>query len=79
MEDPEVKTVQQTEGTDEVNLIDHLSKFSSWSRAVRAVVRLMRRVNKDKSSHLSTTSERQKAELHIIKCLQSHVYKDEFQ
>ncbi|XP_048048490.1 uncharacterized protein LOC125269604 isoform X1 [Megalobrama amblycephala] len=79
LEDPEVKIarVLKTEDSDKVNLIDRLSKFSSWSRAVRAVARLMRRVNKDKSSHLSTVFERQKAELHIIKCLQSCVFKDE--
>ncbi|KAL0149906.1 hypothetical protein M9458_054789 [Cirrhinus mrigala] len=45
--------------------------------AIRAVPRLLRRVNKDKSGHLSTVSERQKAELHIIKCLQQSFYKDE--
>ncbi|KAI2644717.1 putative oxidoreductase virH [Labeo rohita] len=45
--------------------------------AIRAVARLLRRVNKDKSGHLSTVSERQKAELHIIKCLQESFYKDE--
>lgn len=79
LEDPEVKFAQvfKTEGTDEVNLIDRIAKFSSWSRAIRAIARLMRRACKDKSNHLSTTSERQRAELHIVKCLQSHAYKGE--
>ncbi len=77
--DPEVKTfcTLNTNCTESLNLVDRLSKFSSWSKAIRAVARLLRRVNKDKSSHPSTVSERQKAELYIIKCLQESSYKDE--
>ncbi|XP_055046840.2 uncharacterized protein [Misgurnus anguillicaudatus] len=79
LDDPEVKaaTVLKTEGADKVSWIDRLSKFSSWSQAIRAVARLMRRISKDRSNHLSTVVERQKAELHIIKCLQGCVYRDE--
>ncbi len=77
--DPEVKTfcTLNTNCTESFNLVDRLSKFSSWSKAIRAVARLLRRVNKDKSNHPSTVSERQKAELYIIKCLQESSYKDE--
>nr|XP_055045825.1 uncharacterized protein LOC129431793 [Misgurnus anguillicaudatus] len=77
--DPEVKTFHtlSTRCVESFNLADCLSKFSCWSKAVRGVARLLRRVNKDKSSHLSTVAERQKAELHIIKCLQGSSYKDE--
>ncbi len=64
-----------TNCTENFNLVDRLSKFSSWSKAIRAVARLLRRVNKDKSSHPSTVSEGQKAELYIIKCLQESSYK----
>jgi len=40
-------------------LIDLLSKFSCWSKAIRAVARLLRRANKDKSNHLSLNGKRQ--------------------
>ncbi len=77
--DPEVKTfcTLNTNCTESFNLVDRLSKFSSWSNAIRAVARLLRRVNKDKSNHPSTVSERKKAELYIIKCLQESSYKEE--
>ncbi len=77
--DPEVKTfcTLNTECTKNLSLIDGISKFSSWSKAIRAVAPLLRRANKVKSNHLSTVSERQKAELHIIKCFQDSSYKDE--
>lgn len=59
------------------DLANRLSKFSSWSRAVRAVARLQRRASKDKSNHLSTVLERREAELYIINCLQNSIYYNE--
>ncbi len=74
---PEVKTfcTLNTNCTENFYLVDRLSKFSSWSKAIRAVAHLLRRVNKDKSSHPSTVSEGHIAELYIIKCLQESSYK----
>ncbi len=69
--DPEVRKVLtlQTKTTGQASLSDRLGKFSSWSQAVSAVARLRRRLLKDKSNTHSTVSERQKAELVIIKDL----------
>lgn len=77
--DPEVRKAQvfQTETAEQVNLIDRLTKFSSWSSAVRAIARLMRRARKNKASTLSTVCERQSAEQFIIKQLQAQAYKEE--
>ncbi|KAI4902936.1 hypothetical protein NFI96_019343, partial [Prochilodus magdalenae] len=54
--DPEVRKAQtlQTKTTEHLSLVDRLSKFSSWSRVIQAVARLVRRVRGDKSKALST-------------------------
>ncbi len=77
--DPEVRKVLtlQTKTTGQASLSDRLGKFSSWSQAVSAVARLRRRLLKDKSNTHSTVSERQKAELVIIKDLQRQTYQEE--
>ena len=77
--DPEVKGAQtlSTETTEQDSLADRLSGFSSWSRAVRAVARILRRINKDKSNGLSTVEEREDAERLIIKDLQRQTYPEE--
>lgn len=77
--DPEVRGAQtlNTETTEQVSLADRLSGLSSWSRATRAVARILRRVNKDKSNSLSTVKEREDAERLIVKDLQRQVYPDE--
>lgn len=58
--DAEVRKAQafKTETSKHVTLVDRLSKFSSWSQAIKAVARLLRRARKDKSCTLSTVSER---------------------
>ncbi len=77
--DPEVKKVQtlQTKTVEQVSLTDCLIKFSSWSQAVSAVARLGRRLLKDKSNAHSNVSERQDAELMIIKDLHRQAYQEE--
>ncbi|KAL6490035.1 hypothetical protein MHYP_G00003800 [Metynnis hypsauchen] len=77
--DPEVRKAQtlQTKTTEQSGLIDRLSKFSSWSRAIQAVARLLRRIKGDKSNALSTVSERENAERLIIRELQSQAYQEE--
>lgn len=78
--DPEVKMTRVlTTETTEVSLTDRLSKFSSWLQATRAVARILRRINKDTSNHLTTQAEREQAERVIIKALQKETYKDEMQ
>ena len=75
--DPEVKKAQalQTKTTELISLADRLSKFSSWSRATRAIARLLRRAKKVTSNALSTVSERESAE--NVKCLQKQAYEEE--
>ncbi|KAK0130929.1 hypothetical protein N1851_034390 [Merluccius polli] len=77
--DPEVRKAQalHTEITEQISFVDRLSNFSSWLSVIRAVARIQRRINNDKSSGHSTVLEREKAECFIIKALQSHVYKDD--
>lgn len=53
-----------------MSLVERLSKFSSWSKATRAVARLLRRAEGVTSDALSTVSERENAEHNIIRDLQ---------
>ncbi|KAL7831305.1 hypothetical protein SRHO_G00308080 [Serrasalmus rhombeus] len=71
------RTVDETKTSEQSGLIDRLSKFSSWSRAIQAVARLLRRIKGDKSNALSTVSERENAERLIIRELQSQAYQEE--
>lgn len=66
--DPEIKRSQtlQTKTTEPVSLADRLSKFSSWSRATKAVAPLLQRAKKIKSCVHSTVSEQESAERVII-------------
>ena len=77
--DPEVRKAQtfQIKTSEQVDLVDRLNKFSCWSRAIKAVARLLRRARKVKSCDLSTVSERQSAERLIIKDIQSQTYGEE--
>ncbi len=78
--DPEVKkahTFQTKSSEEHANLAERLEKFSSWSQAIKAVARLLRRARKVKSCDLSTVEERQSAERLIIKDIQSQAYGQE--
>lgn len=77
--DPEIKKAQtlQTKTTEQINLVDCLSKFSSWPRATKAVARLLRRAKKIKSCAPSTVSEQESAERVIIQNLRSQAYEKE--
>lgn len=73
--DPEVRQAQTLSAeTTEVTLSDRLSKLSSWSGAVQAVARLVRRAKGDKSIGHSTVAERENAKRIIIKDLQRNTY-----
>ncbi|XP_078020591.1 uncharacterized protein LOC144459801 [Epinephelus lanceolatus] len=78
--DPEVRSpfTLTTRTTERVGLVDRLSKFSSWSLAIRAVARMLRRIRKEKSNSLTSVTEREDAEHCIIKDLQGNVYQEEF-
>ncbi|XP_026015330.1 uncharacterized protein LOC113016608 [Astatotilapia calliptera] len=77
--DPEVKETRtlNTETVEQDSLTYRLAKFSSWTRAICAVARILRRINKDKSIGLSTVQEREEAERLIIKDLQRQTYSEE--
>lgn len=77
--DPEVRSALalSTRTTEQRSLVDHLSKFSSWSLATRAVARILRRISKNRSNNLTTVTEREDAEHCIIKDLQKDVYQEE--
>lgn len=77
--DPEVRTatVFDTSIVACSSLVDRLLKFSSWTSAVRAVARLLRRVKGSKEIHQSTVTERELAKRCIIKNLQETVFKNE--
>ncbi len=76
--DPEVRQAQTLSAqTTEFSLSDCLSKLSSWSGAVQAVARLIRRAKGDKSSSHSTVAEREEAKCIIIKDLQRNTYSED--
>lgn len=76
--DPEVRTVVTltTETKERVSLADLLSKISSWSLAVRAVAHILRHIRRNRSNSLTTVTEREDAEHHIIKDLQENMYQE---
>lgn len=77
--DPEIRKTQSLQTSvsltkEPFSIADRLCKFLSWSRAVKAVARLVRRAKKDKSNGPSTVSELKGAESVIIRDLQSKIY-----
>lgn len=62
---------------EKMSLVERLSEFSSWSRATRAVARLLRRAKGVLSDALSTVVEREDAERIIIRDLQRQTYGEE--
>ncbi|KAI2646413.1 Pro-Pol polyprotein [Labeo rohita] len=82
--DPEIRQAQTLQtsvlpSSEPLSIADRLIKFSSWSRAIRAVARLVRRAKQIKSNKLSTVSEQQNAEHVIIKDLQKQAYGKEIE
>ena len=78
--DPEVKKIHvlATNASRGLNLIDRLSRFSHWSKAVRAIARLQRLARRTKTqNYLTTVEERRKAELFIIRAVQHEFYPDD--
>ncbi|XP_060760080.1 uncharacterized protein LOC132870456 [Neoarius graeffei] len=84
--DPELKAVQvfSTKAREERTLLDRLTKFSDWKRAVKAVACLKHYVKhfssrKSNYSYAISIEERQEAELFIIKLVQHDVFSSEME
>ena len=77
--DPEVKaTVRAATVKESFGLIDCVSRFSSWTKAVGVVSYLKRPFKKNKPKTVATTvAERQDAERHIFKEIQRKAFKNE--
>lgn len=77
--DPELKRIQtlNTQVWEQLSLSDRLSRFSSWSKAIQAVARLICRARKDNSTDHSTVQEREDTHCIIIRDLQRQVYPEE--
>lgn len=71
--------------TKEVSsMVNHFTKFSDWSRAVRAVARLKRFIREFKGVQLRTNEatnleERKKDEIAIIKLVQEDAFTEDIQ
>lgn len=79
--DPELREVKvfNTKTKEERTLLECLSKFSDWERAVKAIACLKRHVKqrkgfKSKTSETTSMEERQEAELFIIKLVQKEAF-----
>ncbi|KAK0144664.1 hypothetical protein N1851_017006 [Merluccius polli] len=82
--DPEFRRVQafSTKVKEERTLLDRLTKFSDWKRAIIAIACLKRHAKrlkgvKDKLSSTTTIAERHESELFIIKLAQKEAFSHE--
>nr|XP_017214445.2 uncharacterized protein LOC101885244 isoform X1 [Danio rerio] len=73
--DPEVKKIQtlHTKTMENKDFVDRLSKFSSWSKTIKAVARLLRWIKKDKTNSPASVSEQEDAKCLILKGVQRQV------
>ncbi len=75
--DPEVRSHVNATHQQQSSIISRLDKFSTWKAAIRAIARLQRVASKEKVPNVTTVSDRQKAELFIVKQLQCVTYAKE--
>lgn len=82
--DPELRKAQvlNTRAKEDRTLLDRLTKFSDWKRAVKAIARLKHRAKqikrlKPKGSEATSVEERQVAEGFIIKLVQIEAFGSE--
>ncbi|XP_078798259.1 uncharacterized protein LOC110014434 isoform X1 [Oryzias latipes] len=82
--DPEVKKVQvlKTQAKEQRSLLDHIHKFSDWSRMIKAIARLKRlakevKERKRRSCEVSNVEERREAELTVIRMVQDAAFSHE--
>ncbi len=85
-EDPEIRKalVCNTAVKESRSLLDHLHKFSDWSRVVKAVARLKRKIKqfkdvKQPTKESTSLEEWKQAEHVIIKLVQKEALSDEIQ
>ncbi|KAL4008001.1 hypothetical protein ACER0C_001853 [Sarotherodon galilaeus] len=81
VEDPELKvtTVFAVKAKEEKSILERLEKFSDWTRVVKAIARLRRRVkyaknSKEMSNESTTLEERKEAEEFIIRTVQGEAF-----
>ncbi|KAJ8418227.1 hypothetical protein AAFF_G00139360 [Aldrovandia affinis] len=86
MTDPELRKAHvHTVKTREVSsMVNRFTKFSDWSRAVRAVARLKRFVKEFKglqprTNEATNIEERREAEIFIIKLVQEEAFSEDIQ
>lgn len=85
VDNPEVcKVVVHKTSTTENSLLKHFLKFSSWTRLVKAIARLMQRIKElkgvaQRTNKATTLKERKDAELTIIGIVQREVFSAEIQ
>ncbi|KAK3102368.1 hypothetical protein FSP39_010852 [Pinctada imbricata] len=74
--DPEIKQTRSlwANASEYSDVIDLVSRFSDWNRAVKFVARLQRLANGIKGTHAPTLPERQSAEILILKRLQQSMF-----
>ncbi|XP_054868580.1 uncharacterized protein LOC129349422 [Amphiprion ocellaris] len=84
IEDPELKVTQvfTVQAKEQKSISERLEKFSDWTRAVKAIARLRRRVkyvknSKEMSNESTTLEERQEAEEFIIRTVQQEAFSKE--
>ena len=80
--DPELRKVRPlaTKTSERFSLLNRLSRFSDWTKAIRAIARLRRLVQRtNPGGGLTTVEERRDAELFIIKDMQQDVYSEEIE
>ncbi len=83
-EDPEIPKalVCNTAVKESRSLLDHLQKFSDWSRVVKAVARLKRKIKqfkyvKQPTKESTSLEEWKEAEHFIFKLVQKEAFSDE--
>nr|XP_054606831.1 uncharacterized protein LOC129166991 [Nothobranchius furzeri] len=85
-DDPELRraSVFNTKAKESRSLLERFEKFSDWSRLVKAVARLKRRVAehkrlKQRTNEGTSLEERKDAEIAIVKLVQREAFPDEIQ
>ncbi|KAI4892141.1 hypothetical protein NFI96_009207, partial [Prochilodus magdalenae] len=83
-DDPELRKtfVCNTEAKEVRSILDHLQKFSDWSRVVGAVARLKRKIKeykegKQRTNESTSLEERKEAEFAIIRLVQEEAFSDD--
>ena len=79
-----VKPMYRVKKSELNSVVNHLSKFSDWTRAVRAVARLKRFIREFKklqpgTNKATSLEDRREAEIFIIKLVQEEAFAQDIQ